>query len=330
MNDKSKMNIALITPDSLRYDAALEAVTPNLDAIFSAVGMKDWVKVGSHGTHTLSSHISMLHAGILPCWNTDDVPGPYNRKKENLFKAQLPWDRKSDAVYPTPPASNIVIGFKELGYRTVGIGGVHWFDNRFITSGFWEKNFFEEFYWEERFAEEEPDGFEYQIDLAEQLLNGDDERPLFFFLNISSTHIPYRNSSRSIKGQASCLEYIDSHFPRLFKLFPNPCHIILVSDHGDCMGEDGLWGHAVYHPKVMEVPMASFILDSHHVELLEKLQEDQSITQQSYYMPHGKTTREIKRLWGKYGPGSWGGHFGRKKSHYKDTLKGHTSSEDGE
>ena len=84
MNDKRQMNIALITLDSLRYDSALEATTPNLNALFTSVGIENWVKVGSHGTHTLASHISMLHAGIFPCWNTDDVPGPYNRRKENL------------------------------------------------------------------------------------------------------------------------------------------------------------------------------------------------------------------------------------------------------
>jgi hypothetical protein len=322
MNDSRQMNIALITLDSLRYDSALEAKTPNLNAIFTSVGIENWVKVGSQGTHTLASHISMLHAGILPSWNTDDVPGPYNRKKENLFKAQLPWDRKTDATYPTPPASNIVIGFKELGYRTVGIGGVHWFDNRFVTSGFWEKNYFEEFHWEERFAEEEPDGLEYQIDLAQNLLKEEDDRPLFFFLNISSTHIPYRNGPRNVQGQAACLEYVDSHLPRLLSLLPNPCHVIIVSDHGDCMGEDGLWGHAVYHPKVMEVPMVSFILDLNHNELLEKLAKGQILNEKIHQVPKGKVTRELKRLWGKYGPGSWGGRFGEKKSHYTNTLDG--------
>ena len=166
--------------------------------------------------------------------------------------------------------------------------------------------------------------------MAQKLLKGEDERPIFFFLNISSTHIPYRNGPRNVQGQAACLEYVDSHLPRLLGLLPNPCHVIIVSDHGDCMGEDGLWGHAVYHPKVMEVPMVSFILDSNHDELLEKLAEGKHYANLVHQVPQGKVTREIKRLWGKYGPGSWGGRFGEKKSHYTDTLNSHSTIEDDE
>jgi hypothetical protein len=88
------------------------------------------------------------------------------------------------------------------------------------------------------------------------------------------------------------------------------------------MGEDGLWGHAVYHPKVMEVPMVSFILDSNHNELLEKLAKGQILNEKIHQVPKGKVIRELKRLWGKYGPGSWGGRYGEKKSHYTNTLDG--------
>ena len=34
--------------------------------------------------------------------------------------------------------------------------------------------------------------------------------------------------------------------------------VVMCGDHGDCLGENGLWGHGFYHPKVMEVPMAIF------------------------------------------------------------------------
>ena len=96
------------------------------------------------------------------------------------------------------------------------------------------------------------------------------------------------------------------------------------------MGEDGLWGHAVYHPKVMEVPMVNFILNTSHVELLKKLAEGKHYANLVHQVPQGKVTREIKRLWGKYGPGSWGGRFGEKKSHYTDTLNSHSTIEDDE
>jgi glucan phosphoethanolaminetransferase (alkaline phosphatase superfamily) len=33
---------------------------------------------------------------------------------------------------------------------------------------------------------------------------------------------------------------------------------MVTADHGECFGEDGLWGHAIYHPKIMHVPLLIF------------------------------------------------------------------------
>ena len=256
-------NIALVTLDALRYDAAVQAHTPYINELMRQHqrSPKGWFKVGAQGTYTLPAHISMFHAGILPCLTEDSAPPLYNRKKLSIFRSTLKWTRAGSALYPTPEAENIVRGFRKLGYRTLGIGGVHWFDTRFETSGHLWNNYFEEFFWKQEFGEDTPNAFELQIELIRSLLSTPDERPLFFFLNVSATHSPYRGLTPSVASQAQCLEYVDAHLPELLECLPQPLHLLLLSDHGDCFGEDGFWGHSFYHPRIMEIPMASLEID---------------------------------------------------------------------
>jgi glucan phosphoethanolaminetransferase (alkaline phosphatase superfamily) len=60
----------------------------------------------------------------------------------------------------------------------------------------------------------------------------------------------------TVAGQVQALEYVDSHLPELLELLPDRCDLMILADHGECFGEEGLWGHSFYHPKVMEVPFA--------------------------------------------------------------------------
>jgi hypothetical protein len=256
-------SIAIITLDALRFDTALEAKTPNIEKLMQKYQRdpKGWVKVGAQGTYTMTAHLSMFHAGIFPCVNEETALPLYNRRKLSLFKATLSWTRSNNALYPTPEADNIVRGFQILGYRTLGIGGVHWFDSGFQTSGNLWSRYFEEFYWRPQFGEDTPNSFELQIELAQRVLSRHDRRPLFFFLNVSATHSPYRGLEPSIASQAKCLEYVDGHLPSLLSYLPQPLHLILLSDHGDCFGEDGFWGHGFYHPRIMEIPMVSLEIE---------------------------------------------------------------------
>lgn len=247
-------SIVIITIDSLRYDVADGAYTPNIRKLLSAVNISRWYKVGSHGTYTLPSHISMFHAGIMPCNNQKDIPIPYNREKLRVFKAQLAWDRQSEAMFPTPAAPNIIKGFAKIGYRTIGIGGVHWFNDKFITSNFWRKHYFSEFYWNENFSETCFHAFENQINKIKELKLAHANDPIFLFLNIASTHSPYMGFGKSVEAQKNAFEYVDKHIPQLFDFLPNEFVLMLLSDHGECFGEDELWGHGFYHPKIMEVP----------------------------------------------------------------------------
>lgn len=54
--------------------------------------------------------------------------------------------------------------------------------------------------------------------------------------------------------QKKNVEYLDRLFEKLYEMVPANTHIIVTSDHGECFGEDGYFGHGpVMHEKVFEV-----------------------------------------------------------------------------
>jgi hypothetical protein len=54
--------------------------------------------------------------------------------------------------------------------------------------------------------------------------------------------------------QRSNVEYLDKLFEKLYAKLPANTHLIVTSDHGECFGEDGFFGHGpVIHEKVFEV-----------------------------------------------------------------------------
>lgn len=54
--------------------------------------------------------------------------------------------------------------------------------------------------------------------------------------------------------QRANVEYLDSLFAKLYEIIPQNTHIIVTSDHGECFGEEGYFGHGpVMHEKVFEV-----------------------------------------------------------------------------
>jgi len=54
--------------------------------------------------------------------------------------------------------------------------------------------------------------------------------------------------------QQKNIEYLDGLFEKLYEKVPRNTHIIVTSDHGECFGEDGYFGHGpIIHEKVFEV-----------------------------------------------------------------------------
>ncbi len=54
--------------------------------------------------------------------------------------------------------------------------------------------------------------------------------------------------------QRKNVEYLDNLFEKLYEKVPRNTYIMVTSDHGECFGEDGYFGHGpVIHDKVFEV-----------------------------------------------------------------------------
>ncbi|MBI3797541.1 MAG: hypothetical protein HY268_11330 [Deltaproteobacteria bacterium] len=59
--------------------------------------------------------------------------------------------------------------------------------------------------------------------------------------------------------------YLDARTGELLDFFHTrgrPTTVVVCSDHGECFGENGLYGHAFYHERVMEVPLLIFRLNA--------------------------------------------------------------------
>ena len=247
-------NFAIITLDALRYDVAMTARTPNLAQLAAVHGYnaKTWQAVWAQGTFTLPAHVAMFQGGFFPACADNSLPPPYSRQQEVLFRYSFSTARKVHVLLPET-ATSVCDGFKKLGYTTYGVGGVGWFDTRRASASIWP-HFFDVFTWQEAFQEQRPDAFEAQIALCRTLQLAK-KTPVLFFLNVPSTHWPYRGLGRTFDAQVQCLEYVDKHFEVLLAQLPRPLCLLICGDHGDCFGEDGLFGHGFYHPKVLEVPM---------------------------------------------------------------------------
>jgi len=243
-------NFVIITLDSLRYDVAMLANTPTLNSLMHKyqVATDTWHKTFAHATYTLPAHVSMFSGGKFPC-NEGDV-APFSRLN-NLFGYTF---TKSNSLFKlTEDNECITCYFKDRDYRTIGLGSVGWFDDLLSSSkDFWGK-YFNEFYYQSNFSVKNSESFRNQINFTRDLLKNNTS-DLFYFVNVGSTHAPYRDGGTSIDAQKKALEYIDDNIAELISLFGSGTDIFICGDHGECFGEDGLWGHSFYHHKVMEVP----------------------------------------------------------------------------
>lgn len=261
MNDiAGKMNFLFITLDSLRYDIAQKMYDsgeiPNLAKYLP----KGWEKAHSPGSFTFAAHQAFF-AGFLP---TPALPGKHPR----LFAANFSGSETTSSqtlVFETP---DILSGFGSLGYQTVCIGGVGFF-NKKTALGNVLPSMFQESYWEERFGVTEQNSTEYQIEKAVEVIHNATKN-FFLFINISAMHQPNwfydpnnQTKQDDLHSHAAALKYVDSQLPKLFSALEKQgdTFCIICSDHGSAYGEDGYVGHRIAHPSVWEVPITTFILN---------------------------------------------------------------------
>lgn len=55
--------------------------------------------------------------------------------------------------------------------------------------------------------------------------------------------------------QIKALESLDKKLGHLIEKLPRPFAYVIMGDHGENFGEDGLYGHGFPHPSVIEVPL---------------------------------------------------------------------------
>ncbi len=253
-------DIVLITIDTLRFDVARDALargqTPNFAAVLPG-GV--WEERHSPGSFTYAAHHAFF-AGFLP---TPIGPGRHPRP----FAVAFPGSETTTETTCVLDAPEIVSGLAWLGYHTVCVGGVGFF-NKLTPLGSTLPNLFAESHWSPELGVTDPRSTENQVALIDRIMSGlPRDRRVFLFLNISAVHQPNRfylegATHDTIESHAEALAYVDRQLPRLFAALQRrgPSLVIACSDHGTAYGEDGYQGHRLAHEVVWTVPYAEFLL----------------------------------------------------------------------
>ncbi len=253
-------HLLFITLDTLRYDVAMAAwehrQTPTLGAYLPADG---WERRHSPATFTYAAHHAFF-AGFLP---TPIAPGKHVRRFAARF-AGSETTTSDTIVFDTP---DIVSGFAQVGYTTICIGGVGFF-NQVTPLGSVLPGLFHHACWTPHLGVTEPRSTEHQVAAAlEAIEHVPTAKLIFLFLNVSALHQPnyfYLEGAAhdSPETQQAALAYVDSQLPPLFDTLRQrgTTFAIICADHGTAYGEDGYVGHRLAHPVVWDVPYAEFYL----------------------------------------------------------------------
>lgn len=254
-------DLLLVTLDTLRYDVAADlAAAGRTPQLARALPGGRWERRHSPASFTYAAHHAFF-AGFLP---TPAEPG----RHERLYAAAFPGSETSGPdtwVFDAPDLPTALAG---LGYHTLCLGGVGFF-NRRSPLGAVLPGLFAEAHWEPEFGVTSPTCLNAQLDrLAEVLPRVPAAQPLFTFLNVAALHQPNRHylpsaETDSLASHAAALQYVDRRIGRLFALVTGrgrPVFTIICSDHGTAYGEDGHTGHRVGHDVVWTVPYAHFTL----------------------------------------------------------------------
>jgi hypothetical protein len=163
----------------------------------------------------------------------------------------------------------VISGLRSLGYHTLCVGGVGFFNKQTALSRVLT-DLFDESHWRVEFGvtclESPRNQFDFTAERVDALPR---EKPLCCFINVSALHQPNyfycRDSGPDdLESHAAALRAVDSELPRLMAAFRRrgrPLFHITCSDHGTAYGEDGFTGHRVAVPAVWEVPYSHGVVD---------------------------------------------------------------------
>ncbi|GCE64736.1 hypothetical protein OMCYN_00657 [cyanobiont of Ornithocercus magnificus] len=262
----SSCDVLFISLDSCRYDTFEAAYTVGTLAQLSTIGPLHRALAPSYFTY--GSHAAFW-MGFTPGVVGSQQPW-LNPKAGKLFRMAFAGSPGCDNEAFHLAGANIVEGFYRCGYRTIGSGAVDWFNPASATGTVLSAPF-EDFYFSGNTW-----SLEKQLNWIDaKLTSASLGQPIFCFLNIGETHVPYWHqgadwecwpspctpfggpscsAAESARRQLACLEWIDCSLAWLLQRFADGT-VLVCADHGDCWGEDGLWEHGISHPATLTVPL---------------------------------------------------------------------------
>jgi hypothetical protein len=260
-------SVLFISLDSCRYDTAAAAQQAGTIPNLAALGPLHRAQAPSHFTY--GSH-ACFWMGFTP--GVVDSREPWlNPKAGKLFRMAFAGHGGSDGELSFQlDGANLIEGFRLKGYRTLGSGAVDWF-NTATTTGAVLADPFESFFFAGNTW-----SLEDQLSWIERELHATPAgQPVFVFLNVGETHVPYWHEEapwprwpspcvpfggeacsapESRRRQRACLAWVDGRLQSLLQRFAHAT-TLACADHGDCWGEDGLWEHGISHPTTLTVPL---------------------------------------------------------------------------
>lgn len=255
-------DVLFVVLDTLRFDVAQACFRAGrLPTLAPHLPRGGWERRHTPATFTYAAHRAFF-AGFLP---TPAAPGPHPRPFALAFAGS---ETINANTWVFPDSGDIVGGFAALGYHTLCIGGVGFF-NPANALGRDLPGLFTEAHWRPEFGVTAIDSTDRQVALACERLASDDlgGRRCFTYLNVSALHQPNRHylpdaAEDSPETQGAALEYVDAALAPLFAAARRraPTFVIVCSDHGTAYGEDGYHGHRLAHDVVLHVPYAHFLL----------------------------------------------------------------------
>ena len=254
-------DVLIITFDTLRFDVAQRGIMENRTPFLKRLLPEgQWEKRHTPATFTYPAHHAFF-TGYLP------TPVPKTEQYTRLFACDFAGSTTTGGSSWVTDKANIIKGMEAIGYHTLCIGGVGFF-NKQNDLGRVLPDFFKESHWSPELGVTNPHSTKNQVTLAIQRLEQlDPQQRAFLFINLSATHQPNcifsdTATEDSPDTQLDALAYIDTQLPPLFEAMQSRANTlcILSSDHGTAYGEDEAWGHGIAHPNIWEVPYSEFTL----------------------------------------------------------------------
>lgn len=265
-------DLLMITLDTLRYDAAQEALRRGGLPTLAPYLPRGWERRHAPASFTYAAHHAFF-AGFLP---TPASPGPHPR----LFAARFEGSATTAEHTFCFEEATLPEALAARGYRTVCIGGTGFFSRQNALSRVLP-DLFQEACWSPELGVTCPDSPRNQVARALQALPSPGR--VFLFLNVSALHQPNwffgaetgaetgagtgagtgaQQRPDTLATHTAALEAVDRALPPLFEAFRRrgPTFAMVFSDHGTAYGEDGYHGHRLAHEVVWTVPYAEFML----------------------------------------------------------------------